>query len=404
AGRAAGRGVAGVRCADDGEGEGEQRRRRQRVTQARAGSRAGAEGRAGAPGGPEAPPPDGGGSAVYAAAPLRHTSLTALARRVPRASPAPDRWAEALRVLDVLDAVLRARRPLGTGEIAVAARLHPSPLALLLDWLCGHLLLVRLPDGAFTAGPLFRPDTGGDPVLRRGALRQVLDELRESTGAAVYVSRYAAGEVEIQHCADGPDTPAVHQWVDFREAAHASAVGKCLMAQLDFGARMDHLARHRPVRLTDRTITDPAALFRTLDGHGPHAGQFDLLEYSRHEVCAAVPLTVAGRPACVALSLPVIRGHRLTRAARTLSDRSGLLLLTLIAALPVDGDPARWNPRPGPRGRAADPTGPSPGTAYTAFSPSVGSGWTAAASGLAHPASLLAPLPEHGPAEARRPR
>ncbi|MFE5538727.1 IclR family transcriptional regulator C-terminal domain-containing protein [Streptomyces sp. NPDC056519] len=75
----------------------------------------------------------------------------------------------------------------------------------------------------------------------------------------------------------------------FPEVAHASAVGKSLLAQLDFAGRMDHLARYKPRALTGRTITDPRQLFTELDVHGPHAGQFDLLEYSDKEVCAAFP-------------------------------------------------------------------------------------------------------------------
>ncbi|MFD0367624.1 IclR family transcriptional regulator C-terminal domain-containing protein [Streptomyces sp. NPDC127114] len=41
----------------------------------------------------------------------------------------------------------------------------------------------------------------------------------------------------------------------FRDTAHASAVGKSLLAQLDFSGRMNHLARYPSVALTERTIT-----------------------------------------------------------------------------------------------------------------------------------------------------
>ncbi|MFG3344087.1 IclR family transcriptional regulator C-terminal domain-containing protein [Streptomyces sp. NPDC048018] len=285
----------------------------------------------------ELPP---GRSGAFSALPLRHSSVSALARQTPATPHLPDRWAAAMRVLDVLHAVRAARRPLSAGEIAVAARLDRVPLGPLLSWLCRHLLLSRLVDGSFTVGPLFSPAPAGDRVLRHDALARLLDDLRDTTGAAVYISRYTHGEVDVQHCADGPTTPAVVPYVDFRLAAHASAVGKCLMAQLDFAERMDHLARHRPVRLTRRTITDPDALFRVLDGHGPQASQFDLLEYSDREVCAAVPLTLGAQPACVALSLPAQHFPRLVRAADILSNRSGLLLLTLLAELPADEAPA----------------------------------------------------------------
>ncbi|MGW0704102.1 hypothetical protein ACWD0A_33380 [Streptomyces sp. NPDC002867] len=55
---------------------------------------------------------------------------------------------------------------------------------------------------------------------------------------------------------------------------------------------MDHLSRYEPFALTGRTITDPQQLFAALDGHGSQPCQFDLLEYSMGEVCAAVPLSL----------------------------------------------------------------------------------------------------------------
>ncbi|MFJ7069697.1 IclR family transcriptional regulator C-terminal domain-containing protein [Streptomyces sp. NPDC101115] len=294
---------------------------------------------------PEAPEAEGSGtppatSTGFSALPLRHTTLTALAQQVPVVPHAPDQWAAAMRVLDVLHAVRGARRPLPMRQIATAAGLDGVDLTRLMQWLCRHRLLDRLPDGAYIPGPLFAPTPAGDPLLRHDALTGLLDELRDTTGAAIYLSRYTDGEVTVQHCSDSPATPAIIQYVDLREAAHASANGKCLMAQLPFDSRMDHLARHRPYALTDRTITDPAALFRALDGHGPHASQFDVLEYSQHEVCVAVPVTLDGRPACIALSLPVAQKARLLGAARTLSERSGLILLTLLAMLPTGSTPA----------------------------------------------------------------
>ncbi|MFD3808299.1 IclR family transcriptional regulator C-terminal domain-containing protein [Streptomyces sp. NPDC058611] len=136
--------------------------------------------------------------------------------------------------------------------------------------------------------------------------------------------------MRVDQFADSPTTPAVNGWVDFRASGHATALGMSLLQQLDFDLRMDHLSRRRPVRLTPRTITNHNDLFRTLDGHGPNAAQYDLLEYSEAEVCVAIPLGVGGEAGCVALSLPVSQRHRLIEAARTLSSRSAVLLISLL--------------------------------------------------------------------------
>lgn len=132
--------------------------------------------------------------------------------------------------------------------------------------------------------------------------------------------------------ASGPAAPPVIERVPFPEVAHASAVGKSLLAQLDFDGRMDHLSRYRPRALTGRTITDRTRLFAELDVNGPQSGQFDLLEYSEQEVCAAFPLAMPGRAACIALSLPAHLHPRLLDTAHTLSQHSAGILLALLLA------------------------------------------------------------------------
>ncbi len=84
-------------------------------------------------------------------------------------------------------------------------------------------------------------------------------------------------------------TPAVNEWVDFRSAGHASAIGKCLLSQLDVNARRDHLARHKIARLTSRTITNERVLLSQLDTQPPTVPVLDLQEYAVGTVCAAVP-------------------------------------------------------------------------------------------------------------------
>ncbi|MER6999335.1 IclR family transcriptional regulator C-terminal domain-containing protein [Streptomyces sp. NPDC000410] len=282
-----------------------------------------------------------GQSRLWSPAPMRPASLTDMARQVPEEPRPVERWESALRVLDVLGTIADADRPISAEQISRATSLPHQVLERLLLWLCEQGLASSLIDGGYTAGPVLRMMSGREAEAPQQVLQQALTGLRDAVGAAVYVSSYTDGEVKISQYADGPTTPKVHEWVDFRASAHASAVGKSLLAQLDFEGRMDHLSRRRAVRLTSRTITDHHALFRALDGPGPQAAQFDLLEYSTSSVCVAVPLGIAGQAGCVALSLPVTQRHRLVEAARILSSRSaGLLLSLLLAAGPAVREPA----------------------------------------------------------------
>ncbi|MFF8288843.1 IclR family transcriptional regulator C-terminal domain-containing protein [Streptomyces sp. NPDC016309] len=273
-----------------------------------------------------------GSSRLWTPAPLRPASLTGLAQQVPDGRESAQRWQQAMRALDVLHAIGGTDGPMSTVQLAHGTGLDATALERLLAWLSEQGLVTAPEPGAYAAGPLLRAWAAHEGTERENALREVLSGLRDRVGAAVYVGRYTDGEVRITQYAAGPRTPAVREYVDFREAAHASAVGKSLLAQLDFDGRMDHLHRRRPVPLTPRTITDHRHLFRALDHHGPQAAQFDLLEYSNDEVCVAFPLTVDGRAGAVALSLPAAQQHRLIEAADALSNRSATLLATLLLA------------------------------------------------------------------------
>ncbi|WEB38177.1 hypothetical protein MOV08_01875 [Streptomyces yunnanensis] len=268
----------------------------------------------------------GGRDPWWSANSLRPAVLTEMARRTVAYADTPQQWKAAARALDILYLV-DAADGITTRDLARRSGLALGPVAWLLHWLRGQQLISTVA-GVHVPGPLV--EMTRRPERRGQLLQQTLTGLRDRLGAAVYVSDYADGDVNVLHTAHGPQAPPVTEWVAFRDTAHASAVGKSLLAQLDFDDRMNHLARHRPIKLTSRTITNPRALFEALDGHGPHAAQFDLLEYSDREVCAAFPLGIPGRATCVALSLPAEQRHRLLPAAQALSERSAGLLMALM--------------------------------------------------------------------------
>ncbi|UQA90728.1 IclR family transcriptional regulator domain-containing protein [Streptomyces halobius] len=196
---------------------------------------------------------------------LRPAALTEMARRAPAHTDTPQQWKAAVRALDILYLV-DAADGITTRTLARRSRLPLAAVAWLLHWLRGQHLISTIA-GAHVPGPLMNMTR--HPQQRNQLLQQTLAGLRDHLGAAVYVSGYTHGDVTVFQSAYSPQAPAVTEWVDFRDTAHASAVGRSLLAQLDFDSRMNHLARYRPIKLTDRTITSPRALFEALDGHGP---------------------------------------------------------------------------------------------------------------------------------------
>ncbi|WP_415952201.1 IclR family transcriptional regulator C-terminal domain-containing protein [Streptomyces sp. KLOTTS4A1] len=235
----------------------------------------------------------------------------------------------ALRVLETV-----SRHAAGVTDVQIAREtgLATEQLTTLLLMLRREGYVQQVADGAYVGGDALNrlgSSTGAREQAITDQLQTALDRLRDSVGAAVYISRYVDGEVRIMQYAAGPTTPAVNEWVDFRSAAHASAVGKSLLTQLDINGRRDHLSRHKPARLTSRTITNERLLFSRLDAQPPTVPVLDLQEYAVGTVCAAVPITAGAAVGCLALSMPVEHAHRLRAAADTLNRGAAPVLLSL---------------------------------------------------------------------------
>lgn len=136
----------------------------------------------------------------------------------------------------------------------------------------------KLDDGGFVLGEkLTTLHTGGRGQALLSRVRPALAALRDELSAAAYLTFYEDGEIRVAEIVDGPRAPRVDLWVGFEDAGHATALGKCVLRELDDDARDDYLARHPLADLTPRTITGRAELLRRLgttplaphgDGHG----------------------------------------------------------------------------------------------------------------------------------------
>ncbi len=284
--------------------------------------------------------------------------------RSPGTSEAMAQARRALAVVRVLE-----KHPLGVraAQLRRESGLAEAELRPLLAMLCEEEYAYRPGAGVFARGPaLDRLASAGAGGLA-GQLQRTLSLARDSAGAAVYLSRYAEGEVRITQMADGPGAPPVQEWVDFKAAAHASAVGKCLLTQLDADRRRDHVARYRPARLTPQTITDSRVLFTALDAVAPGAPVFDLREYSPGVVCSAVPIATGDAAGSLALSLPATHAHRLYEATEALRRKAVPVLLALLlsGAIPPDapvGATAADDPDAPATAPAPHPSGVTPET------------------------------------------
>ncbi|GKQ35320.1 IclR family transcriptional regulator [Streptomyces sp. A012304] len=172
--------------------------------------------------------------------------------------------------------------------------------------------LRKLDDGGFILGDKLRTlHTGGRGQALLSRVRPALAALRDELSTAAYLTFYEDGEIRVAEIVDGPRAPRVDLWVGFEDAAHATALGKTVLRELDDEARKDYLSRHQLADLTPRTITDPPELLRRLDAAPLAPAVTDLEEYTLGTVCVAVPVYSGDTLGSLGVSLPADRLSRL---------------------------------------------------------------------------------------------
>lgn len=164
------------------------------------------------------------------------------------------------RALLVLEILADASEPLGVNDIARRLEVSPSSASRLLGTLAGHGLVEKVEaTGRYRLG--VRLLQLGTHVLQRldvrTVARPILDEVEAATGETATLSLPAAGEgVTVDHV---PSRRSVRSaaLVGRPSIAHATAVGKVVLA---FGRGNERELPTDLTAFTPRTITDPAVL------------------------------------------------------------------------------------------------------------------------------------------------
>jgi DNA-binding IclR family transcriptional regulator len=167
----------------------------------------------------------------------------------------------AMRILGVL----QSSRLLSLGEIAGRLALAPSTVHGIIRTLQGHGIVLqdratgryRLGPGALKLGNVYL-----DTLELRTHTMTWAAELTRSTGLASRTGVMLPGEVVIVHSEPRPDSARQMPEVGIAIPAHASALGKAILAysSADLAALPSELHR-----MTSNTITDPARLRAELD-------------------------------------------------------------------------------------------------------------------------------------------
>ena len=202
------------------------------------------------------------------------------------------------RVLSTLEALEAAPGGLGVTELGRRLGVDKSTAHRLLTTLAGrgyarlnphtqrYLLGLRL--------------VGLGAVAARGVdvtevARPALESLRDDTGEAASLAILSEGEVLFLAKATAPGALTVNHGVGTRLPAHASALGKVLLAERRDPEALDRLIARRGLgATTPRTITSADALRRHLETVATRGWGLDDEEYAAGMRCLAAPVRDAG--------------------------------------------------------------------------------------------------------------
>ena len=171
-----------------------------------------------------------------------------------------------LRAMTLLKAFSDERPEWGLSDLARSVGLNKATAFRLLNALESEGMLARNPrTERYRLGP--ETIALGARALRsndlRSSARTILERLAQDVSETTTLEILEGGDVLILDEVSGPSLIGTSPSIGTRWPAYATSTGKVLLADLDAGERNRRLPR-RLAKITDRTITDRAALDREL--------------------------------------------------------------------------------------------------------------------------------------------
>jgi DNA-binding IclR family transcriptional regulator len=195
------------------------------------------------------------------------------------------------RALRVLEVVSRASRPLPVKAIARRCDLNLSTAYHLVRTLCYEGYLVRQPDRTYAVGrqvaERFHELVGS--LRRPPAATVVLRHLAAVCGRTAYLARFTGERMVVVETAEGPGSPWLEDLqVGLDAAAHATALGKSLLATLPRRVVRRVLADQGMRPFTGRTATELAVIEGELRRVRPGDVVVERGEFRDDVACASI--------------------------------------------------------------------------------------------------------------------
>lgn len=200
------------------------------------------------------------------------------------------------RALKLMD-IIGSEPGLTVKQMARRLDVNPTTAYHLVRTLVYEGYLIRDDLGNYGMGPavsdrfrdLARALRGPDSVSI--ALRRAVAE----TGYSHYLARFVGGRVCVTAVAEGPHSPWLEELVPgFDDGAHATALGKALLALLEPHRRERYLKESGMRKFTEETITDPGELEADLSAGHKRGMQIETGQFRVGLACAAVPVVSEG--------------------------------------------------------------------------------------------------------------
>lgn len=159
-------------------------------------------------------------------------------------------------------------------------------------------------------------------------VRAEVTGLHHQLGVAAYLAVHRGAQIVVVFTADSPACPRLAP-LDFgyHEAAHATAFGKILLANMDDDQRLQYLEAEPMRQFSPWTITRYPELFKQLDGVARRGVAWEFGEFQDGATCAAAAVrgSTGVLVGSVAVSAPAARfadgGSDVERALQTTASR-----------------------------------------------------------------------------------
>jgi DNA-binding IclR family transcriptional regulator len=243
------------------------------------------------------------------------------------------------RALRVLESVGASPRGLTVKQIARRCELTVATTYHLVRTLAYEGYVTRREDGTYMVGmeisdrfrelvAAFRGPSSAAEVLRKAVLE---------SGYSHYLARFIAGRVVLTAVAEGPRSPYLEDLIPgFDEGAHATALGKSMLATFPAEQRHRYLREWGMRVFTAATLATPEALETDLMAGERRGMQIEIGQFRPGVACAGV-LAVGDREperrVVLACSLPA---HELMTSAKVIRARLTATAQAVAAAYAED--------------------------------------------------------------------